>query len=172
MTSFGGRSIFVTKLDTDSYYAEEFENICHVYYELSKNNIFTSAEFIFFKPSKVFLDNKKVIGEAEEKVVELFKNKFDDYKDSGITSPGSDKYEIRFSTQQFSRKRCVVESVSISRKGFSKQLLDYLEEENAKKYSTNNSKKREYICLNCKSIVSSEQIINKCDKCNVIMIPK
>jgi hypothetical protein len=153
----------------DLYDTEDYHSTCHVYYESGENGKLVCAEIEILNPSKVFLDNIQLMGEPRKKVEGLFKSKFEDYS---TTDDRSNKYEIGFFAPVLPRKISIVESVAIARKGYGEQQRKFYEKAYAEKYAMGNSNAREYICLNCKAIVSSETPIVKCSKCDVFMIPK
>lgn len=111
------------------------------------------------------------MGEPREKVEDLFKFKFEDFTNDDMAGPGSEKNEIWFYAPRLPRKKSIVETVAISRKGYREQQRKFYEKAYDEKYSIDKTVAREYICLNCKDVVSSKTPIVTCSKCDVFMIP-
>lgn len=156
------------KTVVDIYDTEGYQNICNIYYELGENDILICAEIEFLKPSEVYLDEIQLMGEPKQKVEDLFKCKFEDYSEFDNRS---NENEIGFYAPALPCKKSIIESVAIARKGYGEQQREFYQKAYAVKYSTESCNPREYICLNCKAIVSSETPVVKCSKCDIFMIP-
>ena len=162
----------LVKSVADTYDAEYYPKICKVFYEPNEKGILVCAEIEFYMPVKVFLDGIQLIGKSLKEIEDLFRNKFDDFTNEAISGPRSDKYGIAVYIPNTPRGRNRVETVTISREGYGKQQREFYKKAYDEKYPIEGCIEREYICLNCKSIINSKTPIVKCPKCNILMIPK
>lgn len=117
------------KSEFDLFETEDYSYGCHVYYE-ERNSKIVCAAFEFMEPSEVFLDNVQLIGEKRENIELLFKSKFGDcdIEPDGFNSP---KHEIFVSLIMDLR----VQSVYISRKGYSESQREFYKKAYSKKYN-------------------------------------
>ncbi len=153
------------KTVVDIYDTEDYYRTCHVYYEMSKNNTLVCCAIEFLKYVDVYLDGVKLMKSLKENIMQLFKDRFEDFEDDGCGGH-SLKYGISF----FAPKKSV-ESVYISREGYDIERSKFFNKA-FDEYYQNLPKKRDYICLNCKDVVTSENPVVICKKCNIAMIPK
>ncbi|RCX11160.1 hypothetical protein DFR58_12736 [Anaerobacterium chartisolvens] len=159
--------ILFKKTEFDIYETEEYNEICHVFYERGQNNSLVCAAFEFFRPSQVFLEGIPLIGEKTHKAEDLFKTMFDDcISDSSGSS--SKKYGISFYS---SDKK--VESVYVARKGYCTEQEEYYKEAFDEKYSSGEDLKdptvRKRLCPSCMDIIDAKEG-TLCPKCNVLML--
>lgn len=161
------KPVLFKKTEFDLYDTEDYNGICHVYYEAGKNGVPECAAFEFFKPSRVFLDNVQLIGEKKEKVQELFSNKFEDCV-SDAYGTSSKKFDIAFYSP-----RKTIESVFIARKGYRSEQEEFYNKMYAEKYSAPEEIEditvRKRLCPNCMTITTAKEG-DVCPQCNVLLI--
>lgn len=97
----------------DLHMTENYSDICHVYYDNS-----SCVAFEFFAPSQVFYNNTQLIGQERKNVDALFCN-LEGYESN---SDGISVFNNDFSVfAPFNH----IESVYISRKGYSQEQYDF-----------------------------------------------
>lgn len=161
------KPVLFKKLEFDLYDTEDYNGICHVYYETGKSGAVTCAAVEFFKPSQVFLDSIRLIGEKKEKIRDLFNAKFEDCV-SDSSGAGSKKFDIAF----YSPGK-TVESVYIARKGYRSEQEEFYNKMFAEKYSApeeiEDITMRKRLCPSCMTITTAKEGA-VCPKCNILLI--
>jgi hypothetical protein len=161
------KPVLFKKSEFDLYDTEDYNGICHVYYETGKNGTLICAAVEFFKPSQVFLDSIQLIGERKEKIQDLFNTKFEDCV-SDTSGAGSKKFDIAFYSP-----RKTVESVFIARKGYCFEQEEFYKKMFAEKYSAQDEIEditiRKRLCPSCITIATAKEGA-VCPQCNVLLI--
>ncbi len=148
----------------DAVKIEYYSPFCKIFYLAQKGN-YICSEIEFYSKAQVFLNEIALMGQPEQKIIELFQQRFADYSFDNIKGHRSEKYQIGFGVSD--KKPYVVDSVCIARAGYHKEITDLLNKSTIKQPDY-----REYICLQCNEVILSDNPIVACKKCNILMIPK
>ncbi len=159
--------VLFKKTEFDIYETEEYDEICHVFYERGQNNSLVCAAIEFFGSSQVFLEGIRLIGEKRHKAEDLFKAMFDDcISDSSGSS--SKKYGISFYSPDKT-----VESVYVARKGYCTEQEEYYKKAFDEKYFSAEPPEdltvRKRLCPSCMDIIDAKEGA-LCPKCNILML--
>lgn len=161
------KPVLFKKSEFDLYDTEDYNGICHVYYEAGKNGSLICAAVEFFKPSKVFLNSIQLIGDKKEKVRDLFNTKFEDCV-SDTSGASSKNFDIAY----YSPGK-TIQSVFIGRKGYRSEQEEFYKKMYAEKYSEPEEIEditvRKRLCPNCMTIITAKEGA-VCPQCNVLLI--
>lgn len=141
-TILGKEPLLFKKDEFDLYMTEDYNDICHVYYDSLH-----SMAFEFFEPSQVFYGIIQLLGQKRKDIEDLFSG-LEDYekKSDSLNAFGGD-----FSVWGQDER---IESVYISRKGYSEEQRAFYEKAYADKYKTQLSG---HYCKVCGENISEEE---------------